>query len=248
MSGPRVLILDIEISPIEAYVWGIHDQNIGVNQIKKDWQIISWAAKWLNHKKIYQEDTRIGSEVGILYILWDLIDSADIIVTQNGKEFDIKKINARFLHYKMRPVSSFQHIDTRKLAKKYFGFTSNSLEYMSKTFNEKYKKLQHKKFPGQELWTECLKGNKKAWAEMAKYNKYDVLATEELYKRLIPFDNSVNFSLYNPKYKDTCSCGNTKWQKNGHKYGASSKYQRYCCSKCGSERRSWKNEAKKVLR
>lgn len=30
----------------------------------------------------------------------------------------------------------------------------------------KYKKLNHSKFPGMELWRECLKGNSEAWTEM----------------------------------------------------------------------------------
>lgn len=47
MSKPKVLILDIETSPLEVYTWGIWEQNISLNQIKKDWNIIAWCAKWL---------------------------------------------------------------------------------------------------------------------------------------------------------------------------------------------------------
>jgi len=46
-SGPKVLILDIETAPIEAFTWGLWDQNVGLNQIKADWTVLSWAAKWL---------------------------------------------------------------------------------------------------------------------------------------------------------------------------------------------------------
>lgn len=59
---------------------------------------------------------------------------------------------------------------------------------MTDKFCKKYKKLKHKKFPGHELWKECLKGNKEAWNEMRKYNIHDVLATEELYNVLKQWD------------------------------------------------------------
>jgi hypothetical protein len=242
MTGPKILLLDIETAPIEAYVWGLWDNNVALNQIKTDWSIISWAAKFLNHKQVLQEDVRNQKDKRddsvILKGIHKLLDEADIIVTQNGKSFDAKKLNARFILNGMRPPSSYQHIDTKLLAKKYFGFTSNSLEYMTDKLCVKYKKLKHKEFPGQELWTECLKGNSKAWKEMAKYNIHDVLALEELYKKLIPWDNKVNFNVYYGDQDAVCTCGSTDFRKNGYCYTKTGKYQRFECKSCGSELRS----------
>ena len=96
----------------------------------------------------------------------------------------------------MQPPSNFKQIDTLKLARKHFALTSNKLAYMTDKLCTKYKKLTHHKFEGFELWKECLDGNLKAWKEMEKYNKHDVLALEELYTKLIPWDSSVNFTLY----------------------------------------------------
>ncbi len=31
----KILVLDIETAPIVAHVWGLFDQNIGLNQIKR---------------------------------------------------------------------------------------------------------------------------------------------------------------------------------------------------------------------
>lgn len=243
-SEPKVLFLDIETAPIMAYTWGIWDQNVGINQIKHDWYILSWAAKWLDSKSVQQMDQRkskdIRNDKSILQRLWTLLDLADIIVTQNGKSFDIKKINARFVQHGIRPPSSFKQIDTKLLAKKHFGFTSNSLEYMTDKLCTKYKKLKHKKFPGMELWIECLKGNKSAWEEMAKYNIHDVLALEELYKKLIPWDNSVNFNVYRDNI--VCTCGSTNFKRNGFFYASTGRYQRYSCKKCGSELRDTKRD------
>lgn len=238
---PKILIIDIETSPIEAYVWGLWDNNVALNQITKDWKIISWAAKWLDEKFTFQDDTKNRTEKDILKGLWRLLDAADIVVGQNSKQFDVKKINARFIQHGMKPPSSFQQIDTKLLAKKHFGFTSNSLEYMSDKLCTKYKKLKHKKFPGMELWTECLKGNNKAWKAMAQYNIFDVLATEELYKKLAPWGVGINFNVYYGDKDATCTCGSTKFGKNGYAYTATGKFQRFYCKKCGAELRSRQN-------
>jgi hypothetical protein len=183
----------------------------------------------------------IEDDKKILKAIWKLMDEADIIITQNGKAFDEKKLNARFILNGFPPPSSYKHIDTKTIAKKKFGFTSNRLEYMSDKLCKKYKKSKHAKFSGFELWSECLKGNKAAWKEMEHYNKYDVLALEELYNKMAPWDDSINFSLYNDKADHTCSCGSTKFQKNGYKYTKTGKYQRYKCVKCGSEARGRKS-------
>lgn len=249
MSKPKILIVDIETSPIEAYVWGLWDNNVALNQVKKDWQIISWAAKWLDQKKIYQMDQGHDTEETLLVTLRRLLDEADIVISQNGKKFDIPKIYARFILNGIKQPSSFQQIDTRKVAKKVFGFTSNSLEYMSDKLCLKYKKLKHQKFPGMELWTECLKGNRAAWKEMRRYNKWDVLTTEELYKKLAPWDTSINFNVYYGDKDAKCSCGGTEFSKNGYMYTSVGKYQRFECKNCGAELRSRQNlnKNKKML-
>lgn len=235
----RVLFIDVETKPIVAHVWGLWDNNVGLNQIVSDWSILSYAAKWQGSKKVIQSDLRhckaIGpkSDKALMVEIAKLLDEAQVVVTQNGKAFDIKKINSRLVTHGIKPPSSFKQIDTKLLAKKHFAFPSNKLEYMTNLLNKKYKKLTNRKFQGHDLWTGCLNGNQSAWREMAKYNKLDVLSLEELYNKLIPWDNSVNFNLYTNDV--VCSCGSKEFTKNGHFYAASGKYQRYSCKKCGSE-------------
>lgn len=239
----KVLLFDIETAPIIAHVWGLYDNNVGLNQIVQDWHVLSWSAKWLDKDNVMYQDQRNAKDVtndkNLLKSIWKLLDEADIVVTQNGIDFDVKKLNARFVYHGFQPPSSFRHIDTKRLAKKYFGFTSNRLEYMTEKLNVKYKKQKHKKFPGHEMWTECLKGNRAAWREMERYNKYDVLALEELYKKLIPWDTAVNFSVYTGEDM-VCSCGSREFKRNGFFYSSVGKYQRFKCTKCGAEKRDRK--------
>lgn len=258
-SGPKVLIYDIETAPIVAHVWKLWNNDVGLNQIQSDWHLLSWSAKWLGDpkSKIMYMDQRgkkkIEDDSQILKGIWKLLDKCDIVITQNGKAFDQKKLNARFIINNFQPPSTYKHIDTKVLAKKHFGFTSNRLEYMTDKICKKYKKLTNrKKFKGHDLWTECLKDNPEAWKEMEQYNKYDVLSLEELYKAMQPWDTAVNFNLYSDEIKEACNCGDNDWFKNGFHYTPSGRFQRYKCRSCGAEVRDKKNqfnkEKKKSLR
>lgn len=256
MASPKILLLDIETAPILAHVWGLWDNNVALNQIAKDWHVLSWSAKWLGQKEVFYEDQRkarnIENDKVLLKGIWKLLDEADIVITQNGKSFDHKKLNARFILNGFQPPSSYRYIDTLILAKKHFAFTSNKLEYMSNKLCPNYQKLKHKEFQGFELWSECLKGNIRAWREMENYNKYDVLALEELYNKLIPWDNSLNFNVYSEGEENRCTCGAKHFQRNGFYYTNTGKFQRYLCVKCGSEIRDRQNllskEKKKSLK
>lgn len=251
-NKPKILILDIETAPILAHVWGLWDQNVGLNQIKSDWHVLSWSAKWFGDKKIMYQDQRTSKSIEddkkLLEGIWKLLDEADIIVTQNGKAFDQKKLFARFILNGMKPPSSFKHIDTKQIASRHFAFTSNKLEYLTSKLCTKHKKLKTKKFQGFELWKACLAGDKAAWNEMERYNKADVLSLEELYTKLIPWDSSINFALYSDEPVDICSCGSKEFKRNGYCYTSVGKYQRHKCIKCGAELRSGHNEFSKEKR
>jgi DNA polymerase elongation subunit (family B) len=247
MKKPKVLIVDIETAPMLGYIWGLWENNVSLEQLYKDWHILSWSAKWLGDppSKIMYADQRnmknIEDDKSILKKVWRLLDQTDIVITQNGKAFDHKKLNARFILQGMQPPSSYKHIDTLLIAKKHFSFTSNKLAYMSDKLCTKYKKLKPTKFPGFEMWLQCLAGNKAAWREMEKYNKHDVLALEELYYKLIPWDNSIDFNLYTDSTEIVCKCGSKSFTRNGYAYTSVGKFKRWKCKSCGSETRGRQN-------
>ena len=255
LMAAKILLLDIETAPIVAHVWKLWDNNVGLNQIEKDWFILSWSAKWLDEKEIFYQDLRgkvkKGQDKSILKKLWKLIDQADLIIHQNGKKFDIPKINARFVINGMKPPSTYRQIDLRDIVKKNFGFTSGKLEYITNTLNKKYKKQKHYSFAGHDLWTECLKDNIKAWKEMEKYNKYDVLALEETYKILRAWDSSINFNVYHDNLATVCSCGSSNFKKNGYGYTNAGKMERLRCNDCGktfhSKRNLLSNEKRRLM-
>lgn len=240
---PKILLFDVETAPILAYTWDIWDQNIALNQIKQDWFVLSWSAKWIDEKKVMYMDQRNAKDVSndkpLLEGIWKLLDECDIAVTQNGRAFDQKKLYARFILNGMTPPSSFQHHDTKKIASKHFAFTSNKLEYLTDKLNTKYKKIKNSGF---SLWTRCLAGELDAWKEMEKYNKYDVLALEELYIKLRAWEPTVNYSVFTDIEEFKCVCGNDKLRNKGYAYNATGKFKRYNCVKCGKNYQSKQNE------
>lgn len=241
-QGPKILFIDIETKPLTVFAWGLFDQNIGLNQIKEDWAILSWAAKWSDEKKIMYMDVRnnkdLNDEKNILIKLRNLLDEADIVVGHNVAKFDSKKIKARCAILDIPPPSSYKQIDTLKIARKHLALTSNKLEYIAQAFKCSVKKLKSKKFIGFDMWAECMKRNKDAFKEMEAYNKRDVEVLEEVYYKLAKWEPDINFAIYcdiPPDSNFVCACGNTEVHENGYAYGKHGKKKRYKCSKCGKE-------------
>lgn len=238
VNTPRIVTLDIETAPLQSYHWGLWDQQIGLEQISVEWSILSFSAKWLDEKDVLYMDTggrgakNVRDDSKLLKALWDLLNEANIVVTQNGQAFDIKKINARLVQSGFKPYSPVRVVDTKLIAQKHFAFTSNKLAWMSKHLTDT-KKQVHKAFPGFELWQECLRDNKKAWAEMKRYNIADTRATEELYLKLLPWmSGHPNLGVYADA--EVCpKCGSAKVQRRGTERTQSGEYQRYQCQNCG---------------
>lgn len=247
-SAPRVLVFDIETAPIEAYVWGLFDQNIGLEMVKQFTTILSWSAKWLgtDESQVMYRDQRdkknVRDDKEILKAIWSLLDEADVVLTQNGIRFDSKKLNARFAIHGMNEPSSYKHIDTLRIAKRKFAFDSNKLAHLTEIFCVKYKKLDHKAFPGAKLWTECLKGNQEAFKEMEEYNKHDVLSLEELYvDHFAKWDNTIDINWYSDNLVRRCSCGSEKFKFKGFHFTKKGKFRKEVCTHCGKEHKDSEN-------
>ena len=237
---PKILVLDIETAPMLVYVFELKDQNISLGQIHRDWHVMAWSAKWFGKPRnslVYRDirnAKKYGDDKAILKELWSLLDEADFVITQNGKNFDAPRLNARFITHGMKPPSPYKHLDTYQIIKRTAKFTSSKLEYVTDKLCTRYKKLSHKRFPGFSLWKECLAGNKRAWDEMKIYNIHDVLSTEELYTKIQAWDNSrVNFNVYSPDTSYRCNCGSTDIQFRGFFYTDTKKFRRFMCKTCG---------------
>lgn len=239
-QGARIVTLDIETAPILAYVWGLFKQFVGLEQIVRDWSILSVTWKWLGEPETHYIDTwedgkakDVCDDRKLLRKLWMVLDEADIVVTQNGIQFDIKKINARFIQEGLPPPSPFRQVDTKVEATKIARFTSNKLAWLAKVIN-KSQKDKHADFPGFELWDQCLKRNPKAWEAMKKYNPIDVIETEGVYLQMRPYIvGHPNVGAYLGLTEPTCpKCGSLEVQQRGFARTQTGLYKRMRCSHC----------------
>lgn len=239
MTQAKIGLIDIETAPLRAHVWGLFDQNVGLNQIDTEWTILSYAFKPLGagKKHIVYRDAA-GNPRDDAHLVWELrqiMHDYDFLIAQNGKRFDMRKMRARMILNGLPPPSPVRIIDTMLMARQVAAFTSNKLEWLS-TYLSNITKDKHKAFPGFELWSECLADNPKAWAAMRKYNIPDILSMEEVYLRLRPWvTGHPNVAAYSDSEKRACPvCGSTALVQDGVTYTNVSKYNRYCCQSCGA--------------
>ena len=231
----RILFIDIETSPLICYTWGMYEQDV-IKRLKT-FTILSVAYRWFSKPtKVIACNTM--KEEKLLFKLHGLLDEADIVVAHNGDSFDIKKINARFITYKIPPPSPYKTIDTKKEAKRIAAFDSNSLNNLGIDLGEG-EKVKHRGF---DMWEGCMADKKKDWADMKRYNKRDVDLLEKIYLRLRPWIKT------HPRLSQghTCpNCGADNLISRGTRHFGKCLYRRLQCIECGAWSKSTPKEIEK---
>ncbi len=208
---------------------------------------MSFSASWLESDEIEYMDNRGKGENDTLLLcrLWELLSEADYVIAHNGRKFDCGKINARFIQNGMLPPAPYRIVDTLEIARRRFNFTSNKLAYLADALHCA-PKLQHSKFPGMDLWTECMKDNVEAWEEMKEYNIQDTDTLKEVFYKLRPWmTNQMNHNLFvgDDDQEPICNlCGGENLHKRGFSYTNAGKFQRYRCVDCGG----WLRDTRKI--
>lgn len=235
---PKILIFDIETSPLRAFIFATRLWNTNVNeeQVLSQWFTLCWSAKWLFDNKIMSDrltpkEAREEDDSRIVKSMWKLLNEADIVVAHNGDRFDVPNMNTRFIVNNLPPTSPYQTIDTCRIARKQFGFSHNNLNALAKVFGFRVKLETNF-----ELWKRCVDGEEKALRRMEEYNKHDVRLLEEVYMKIRPWIHShPNLGLYIESTEPVCSnCGSkTVTKEDKFYYTPAGKYQLYRCE-CGA--------------
>ncbi len=236
----KILLLDIETLPGEYYAWSPKQDYLPANMMIKDWSISCWAAKWLFDDEIMGEfvtpqEAFERTEESILGGIWKLMNEADIIVTQNGIRFDIRKLNSKFIENDYPPVHEFQNVDTLVTARNVFGWTYNSLNELAKKLG-----IGEKIEMRFEDWKNCLTNNiyaEEALEHKLEYCKNDVAPLlEDVYLAMLPYmKKHPNLNLYTNSNKDVCpKCeGKITWSDKTYvtPQGA---WESFRCGTCGA--------------
>lgn len=229
----RVIFLDIETAPSVGWVWGKWEQN--VLDFKEDGYTLSFCTKVLGEKGVltkalpdypnYDKDKK--DDRNIIAELWEILNQADIVIAHNGDKFDLPWINARFVSLGFHPPSPYQIFDTLKVARKKFEFKSNKLDDLCRDLGIG-RKIPHTGF---NLWKACMDGDLKAWRQMKRYNKRDILLLEELYYRFRPWANT--HPNVNKGQQNCIRCGSDKIKQDGFRFTALRKKGKMHCLDCG---------------
>ena len=251
---PKVLVFDIETSPLKAYVWqhSVWNANISEDKILSEWYMLTWAAKWLYSDNV-MSDRLAGKEAlaeddsRIVKSLWKLLDEADIVIAHNSVNFDVPNMNTRFIVNGLPPTTPYRILDTLKIARKQFGFTHNNLNALARVFG-----FDAKLETNFDLWKRCVDGDDSAFKEMETYNIQDVKLLEDVYLKLRPWIKShPNLGLYIQSENPVCpACGsdNIHIVENKFDYTNVSKFPLFRCDKCGAYARGRKNIIDKLVR
>lgn len=236
VKPPAILFFDIETAPLRIYAWKTWQTD--AIKVERDWHMLSWSAKWHDGKQTTkalcdydgykphsEDDGQLVTE------LWELFAKADVIVGHNLDRFDIKKTNTRAILNGLKPTSPFATVDTLKVAKKHFAFTSNRLDSLGEVLG-----LGRKvKTGGFELWEGCMSGNEKAWAKMKRYNAKDVTLLIKVYEKLLPWiGNHPNLAVIWEREHGCRNCGSQQLSKQGRKMTTTGYRQSYKCTNCGA--------------
>jgi len=243
---PKILIFDLESSPMISFHFGHWKQNIGLDQVIHNPILLTWSAKWLFSPEIISDSITPDEVLNfddkrITVSLWKIINEADILVAHYGQKFDEPLMNARFLINGLPPVSPYVSIDTKAVASRQFKFPSNKLDALAIYFGF------DRKLPTDfMLWRRCMEGSAEAIEEMLKYNEQDCFLLEEIYLKLRPYIHAhPNVGLYLESDTPVCSncgCDDLKYESNY--YTQTGIYDVYRCS-CGALSRVRKSRVQK---
>lgn len=230
----KILFLDIETSPNLAYVWGLWDQNIAINQLVETTEMLCFGARWYGEKKVIFKSVHHDGKEEMLKEVHRLLDEADVLVGWNSKAFDSKHLKREFIENEMLPPSPYKEMDLMLTVKSQFKFPSNKLDYVSQKLGVGAK-VKHSGF---DLWLQCMAGNDKAWKEMKKYQIQDVDLLVSLYEKLKPWiTNHPHTALHNGVEDGCVVCASKNLQRRGVARTVSGTYQRFQCQDCGKWQR-----------
>lgn len=241
MPKPNTLFIDIETAPDVVWTWGVYQAN--AIAVKEHWYVLSFAAKWRGERGaiiVKGLDDYPGykggdsTEKDLLQDIHDLLDKADIVVAHNGADFDVRKLNARFIYHGMTPPSPYRVVDTKRDLTKVARFSSNRLNWLSKQLGTGEKTMEHHDW---KLWEGCMDGDAKSWRAMKVYNRHDVVLLQELYEILAPWIEQPNAAMWGSDYRPSCAnpaCGSRKLEKRGFARAKTRIYQKYQCKDCGA--------------
>lgn len=186
----KILLIDLENTPIIGRTWQRRETDIVGDPIKESY-LLCYAWKWLGSTKTevrslpmygtYKKDPE--NTKALAADLRELYHKAEWVVGHNLASFDDKVANTMFITNDIMPPNPHRVIDTLKIARKHFKFSSNKLNDLAKRLGLGVKA----ETGGIKLWIGCMHGDVDSWKKMELYNKQDIVLLEKVYNKFLPW-------------------------------------------------------------
>ena len=174
-TGSRILVYDLESTSLNA----------------DDGDLLVFAYKWLDEKKAHVPsvlDTCLPCD-GCKRIHIDdralvrqahaIMSQADVMLTFNGKNFDIKYMQSKFMRYGLPALPEISHVDLYQTARTKMRLTRKSLANISH-----YLQLTNEKTKlDWDIWRRAAKGYTKEIRYIRDHGAADIYVTQELYEK-----------------------------------------------------------------
>lgn len=239
---PNILLFDIETSLIRGYFWGLFNQNMTIDQIEEDWYVICWAGQWLGEEEIFGDsvhhhdikDRSRFNERLVVESLWEKLDQADVVVAYNGKKFDKKKMNWKFLQYGLPEPSPYKIVDPYSIVSGNFSPTSKKMDFIAR-YVEDIEEIKNS--TNIKLWIDCMNDDIEKLDYMYKYCEQDVTVLEQVYLTVRHWDkNAPNLALYYNDDEVRCNkCGSDDltYLEDASANTNVSSFSAFRCNSCG---------------
>jgi DNA polymerase elongation subunit (family B) len=173
----------------------------------------------------------MNDDYAVVKAAYDVLLTADVVVTHNGKRFDWKFLQTRLLHHGFTTLPKIIHIDTCSVSKSNLFAFNNKLNTIGGLLTSEQKMENG----GWALWDRVSQREAKAMKTMTAYCKQDVRLLEKVFKRLLPLITTLpNANMFDGTGPVCPTCSSTRLSKKGELVTKTARLQRYLCKDCGS--------------
>jgi len=238
-KAPRILTVDLERVPgrVTLDIFDAkNDRNafIAADRWDEYPRTICASFKWYDERKVgFVAEWESDEPYFVARRCWELIDAADWLISFNGRRADLKWLRTEWLLAGLPMPTPWKDIDLYAIARRQFAFESKSLAHLCSRLG----------LPGKlghydpDVARAAVAGDERAQRSLARYNRRDVVITEQAYHKLRPFIvPGPNWGLFTGHGSRVCpTCGaNRMTRQKGTQTAITGRYEVWRCDECGS--------------
>jgi hypothetical protein len=226
------LFIDIETAPNIVYSWRLgYNVTLFPENLIKERAVICIAWQWEGEKEVGALAWKDGDDKDMLQKFASILAQADEVVGHNIDKFDLPWIRARAAKNGVDLSAILKTVDTLKIARRYFNFNSNRLDYLAQFLG-----IGAKIKTEFEWWADVMNGNKTRLKQMVQYCQRDVTILVKVFHKLqsyIPV--ATHAGVVSGGVRSDCpQCASKFVQKRGSRVSITGiRKQIMSCNDCG---------------